>query len=429
MPDLVLDYHRLKTPIDHPDLSVTRTKLEYPTENIELGYLVAIGKMKYYFIDGTAHRVGLGTSDSFTDKALDGYTIDNANHDDYQKYSFIGRMSIDPLMNSYLCGIAVAKTTADNGLVKYVKATGTVLATEAVDLAVDTPYAYRLSISGSTIKVFRTDLTTPKFNVTDTSFTSGAYGVKSTSSSYRSNPMHGHIAVKMIAPSSPASSAQTIIETDIDRDENNLYIPKLSKSFAEITSLTGLPDFLYLEAKKYQILKAKGFTDEEMKLIFGYIPQHQVDSDSVTWGAFEFHPDKANTVIITITGDNPYKSGAIGRQKSKAKRVFNVSKDYNKVVSLYSQLKKDYPHWLAGKDNFAYQILGLEELDWLQNVDFYYGELIEHKTHYDQIKRVPDWEIRTRLLELRKKISGMTILTDERDKHLRKIDEIFRIGW
>jgi hypothetical protein len=29
VPDLVLDYHRLKTPIDHPDLSVTREKLAF----------------------------------------------------------------------------------------------------------------------------------------------------------------------------------------------------------------------------------------------------------------------------------------------------------------------------------------------------------------------------------------------------------------
>jgi hypothetical protein len=31
MPDIVLDYHRLKTPIDHPDLSVTPEKLSFGT--------------------------------------------------------------------------------------------------------------------------------------------------------------------------------------------------------------------------------------------------------------------------------------------------------------------------------------------------------------------------------------------------------------
>jgi hypothetical protein len=92
-------------------------------------------------------------------------------------------------------------------------------------------------------------------------------------------------------------------------------------------------------------------------------------------------------------------------------------------------LKRDYPHWLAGKHNWCYQIFGLEEFDWLQNVDFYYGELIEHKTHYQQLKMVSDLEIRRRLDELAKKIQSMSILIDERDKHLRKIREILARGW
>jgi len=46
-----------------------------------------------------------------------------------------------------------------------------------------------------------------------------------------------------------------------------------------------------------------------------------------------------------------------------------VPRDYMEAVSLYNQLRRDHPHWLAGKDNFAYQVLGWEELDWLQNID------------------------------------------------------------
>jgi hypothetical protein len=177
------------------------------------------------------------------------------------------------------------------------------------------------------------------------------------------------------------------------------------------------------------MLKKRDFTDEEIELLLGYIPQTKVDLDTVTWGSFEFHPNNASTVIITIAGENPYQSGAIERQKAVAKRVFSVPKDYSESVALYNQLKRDYPHWLAGKENFAYQILGWEELDWLQNADFYYGELIDHKTHYDQLKMVPDWEIRNRLNELIDKMSKMTILTEERDKHIGKAREILRKGW
>jgi hypothetical protein len=280
-------------------------------------------------------------------------------------------------------------------------------------------------------KVFRSDLTTPKLSATDTTFVSGSFGVKSTSTYNKTIPMHWYIAIKLIVPTSPALSAQAILEVDVEGsgELEDPYGTAMSKNMVEITTLTGLPDFLYLEARRYAILKAKGFTDEEMKLLLGYVPQYQVDLDAVTWGAFEFHPDKASTVIITIIGDNPYKLGAVERQKARAKRVFRVPKSYSEVVSLYNMLKKDYPHWLAGVHNFAYQVLGYEFFDWLQNVDFYYGELVEHKTHYDQLKRVPEQEIRRRLYELEEKIKTMTVLTEERDKHLAKIREILAVGW
>jgi LmbE family N-acetylglucosaminyl deacetylase len=77
----------------------------------------------------------------------------------------------------------------------------------------------------------------------------------------------------------------------------------------------------------------------------------------------------------------------------------------------------------------AYQILGWEFLDWMQNVDFYYGELLEHKAHYDQLKRVDPKEIENRLKELIDKLSKVTVLTDERDKHINKAREILRRGW
>jgi hypothetical protein len=181
---------------------------------------------------------------------------------------------------------------------------------------------------------------------------------------------------------------------------------------------------LHAEARRYEILRAKGFTDEEMRPVFGYIPQHQIDLDAVTWGAFEFS-EKSPTNIIIVTGDNPYKQGAIERQAEHARRrghrVFAPPKSYDEAVALYRKLKSDFPHWLAGVHNWCYQILGHEFFDWLQNADFYYGELLEHKTHYNQLKQVPEWEIESRLLELKARLEGMKTLTEERDKHLKKV--------
>jgi hypothetical protein len=73
--------------------------------------------------------------------------------------------------------------------------------------------------------------------------------------------------------------------------------------------------------------------------------------------------------------------------------------------------------------------LGWEELDVLQNVDFYYGELLEHRTHYEQLRRVDPKEIESRLLELKARLEKMTVLPEERDKHLKKVDELLRKGW
>jgi len=421
MPDLVLDYHRLKIPIDHPDLSITRAKLEYPTVNVSFAYLDAINKT---VIAEAFRGVAILTSDSFTDKAVLTGTCGAYAHQPYGRFNGFG--------DYYCISQNVPLTTGDHELSKFVDSTHIRFAYEAVDLESRCGYLYMLSISGSTIKSFRSDMTTPKLTATDTSFSSGRYGIEGGHGDSGASP--GGYAVgasKLLAPSSPSPSAQAILELPIvgSGKHEDPFTPQLSQNLVEIPKLSNLPDYLYEYARKYEVLRGKGFTDEEIRLLPIAVPQYYVDLDSVTWGAFEFHPDKAPMAIIVITGDNPYKAGAIGRQKAKAKRAFAPPKSYDEAVSLYNQLKKDYPHWLAGIHNWCYQIFGYEFFDWLQNVDFYYGELIEHKTHYNQLKQAPDWEIRNRLNELIDKLSKVTMLTDERDKHIKKAREILRRGW
>jgi hypothetical protein len=445
MPDLVLDYHRLKTPIDHLDGSittakivdgnVTRAKLEYPTTNVTLAYLGAINKATVLSAEGV-HGLFLCTSDSFTDKAFKAVLNvgGQSGTDDPQKVCVGGRVTTHKIYNSYLAGINTSASTADFGVVKYVTRTKTTLGNEAVDLDVGTDYTLMISISGSTIKGFRTNMTTPKVTVTDTSLASGAFGGSSTSSWYNEPQTGSVILGLLLAPSSPLPPAQAILEFGVEgsgRSEDP-YRLLMSDNLAPISQLIGLPDFLYNDVKRYDILKAKGFTDDEIIMLFGKI-QTNVDLDSVTWGAFELHADKAPTAIVVVTGDNPYKSGAIQRQidfaKRKNLRVFSPPRDYREATALYNQLERDYPHWLAGKDNFAYQTLGWEILDWMQNIDFYYGELLDHKTHYSQLKQVPDWEITNKLNELIDKLNRETALTDERYKHIAKAKEVLKKGW
>jgi hypothetical protein len=417
MPDIVLDYHRLKTPIDHPDSSVTRAKLEYPTENVSFPYLASIDKLtelKPLVIDYAYATV---TSNIFADKAVRGYQRDRSGH----LGRFVSRT------NLYRTVIDSGAATADYYIHAYINGVGTTLGSEAVDLGVHYVWLIMFSLSGSTLKAYREDMTTPKITATNTAISAGRFGPWSLTNIYP----YPNLFTLLLPPSSSAPPAQAILELGIigSGSLEDPYSPSLSSNFAEILSLAGLPDFLYQEARKYRILKVRGFTEDEMRLLLGYVPQYQVDLDAVTWGAFELHPGKASTVVITVVSGNPYRPGAIERQKARARRVFRVPKDYSEAVDLYSQLKKDYPYWLAGKDSFAYQVLGWEVLDWFQNVDFYYGELVEHKTHYDQLKQVPEWEIMRRLYELRERLTKVSVLVDERDKHLKKLDEILRKGW
>ena len=110
-------------------------------------------------------------------------------------------------------------------------------------------------------------------------------------------------------------------------------------------------------------------------------------------------------------------------------RALAPPKDFSEAVEQYSKLEKDFPHWLAGKDNYAYQALGWEELELFAVVDFYYGELIEHKTHYDQLKRVPDLELGRDLKMWLGKLESVTVLTEERNKHVDKLRKVLKLGW
>jgi hypothetical protein len=432
MPDISLDYHRLKTPIDHLDQSVTRSKLEAPVRDVSFAYLACINKVSWCAWIRSSYF--LLTDMPFTDKSVLAFEQVN------QITGIAGRLSDQSRL--YRHAFDPAESTADHYIDVWTGGTsGTLMASEAIDID-NAGRGGRLSISGSTIKGMRYEIPTPvhppslpspnaTISATNTTYASGYYGARI----LRHTTYHSGTdpaSMWLLDPASELPSVLAIIETEfIEGDaEGEPARPLLCKNLVEVGEFArsaALPSHLYVEAKRYEALKSKGFTDEEIELLFGYI-QHQVDLDSVTWGTFEFNP-KSPTVIITISGDNPYKPDAIKRQKAKAKKVFRVPKDYSEAVELYSQLKKDYPHWLAGVHNWCYQVFGLEEFDLLQSADFYYGELIEHKTHYDQLKQVPDWEIMNRLDELINKLSKITILTDERDKHIAKAREILRRGW
>ena len=433
MPDLVLDYHRLKVPIDHPNLSVTRAKLEYPTVDVSFAYLSAINRVR--FVSMYTWGLAVVAGDPFADKSV------VAGVQVYDGVNVLGR--VQNYQNFYFNKIQPTRATSDHLLAKMSAGTVTTLASESVDLTTAAALL-QVSCSGSTVKSLRYALTSPldplnpgtaaaTLSATDTTFASGYYGVRLMK---EYNP-HGSASIGstwLRAPASAVPPALAVIEVEFAKGEypNEEYKPALLSSLVEVSRSLNVPIHLVMEHDKHEMLRRRGFTDDEIRLLLGHLPQRHIDVDAVTWGTFEFS-EKSPTNIVVVTGDNPYKQGAIQRQaeyaKKKGLRVFDPPRNYGEAVALYNKLKSDFPHWLAGKDNFAYMCLGWEELDVLQNVDFYYGELLEHRTHHDQLRQVPEWEIRSRLLELKARLEKMAALHEERGKHLRKVGELLRGGW
>jgi hypothetical protein len=403
------------------DRSVTREKLEYPTEDVSFTYLAAIEKVRVFRDTRLTANWTILTYDLFTDKAVEIYYVINACDVAFTRHN---------LGDRYFVLINPALPTQDHRILKQVAGLDTILGTEAVDLTAGLPERNVFSISGSTLKSFRGAPLAPQITVTDTSITAGLFGFAT----------HPDRAVQNLAlawlrpPSSPLPMAQAIVEVEVEGDgtPGNPYRPRLQENLAETRGLQGLPSHLYAEARKYEILRRRRLTDKEMKLLLGYTPQHQVDLNSVTWGAYEFNPSSPTNVII-ITADNPYQQGAIERHveaaRNKNMKALTPPRDYQEAGEQFKQLKAEHRDWIVGKDNYAYHTLGWEELELLQSTDFYYGELLEHRTHYNQLKQVADPVIWRRLEELEHKLEKMKVLAEERDRHLVKLKEIKRLGW
>jgi len=374
------------------DRAVTRAKLEYPTVDVPLAYLFMMGKAFVDVADGDGFTF-LITVDSFADKQIaGGQLMKQAESSRYEGFYF--RAYVEPRVYAYVARI-YTPAAEDVLLERYGAGGAVVLGTQAVTLSDDVAYVFGGSASGSAIKFIRYSrwlvyenaiaFGTPSVavNATDTTYAAGLFAMKV---SYFGGP--GELAAGLLAflrgPMSAAPPAAAIIEAE--------------------TIGSGSPE-------------------DQFRPALGA---------SVTWGAFEFSPESP-TNIIMVTGSSPHDPGAVERAveaaRSKGLRVLSPPRDYGGAVAQFNTLKRDFTHWLAGKDNYAYQALGWEHLDLFQNVDFYYGELLEHKRHYDQLKLVPSFELERRLSELEEKLERVTALVEERDRHLAKLREVRKKGW
>ncbi|MEM2459584.1 MAG: hypothetical protein QXG66_05080 [Candidatus Bathyarchaeia archaeon] len=230
---------------------ITRSQLEYPTVDVSFAYLSAINKLMYTRqATGHAHAQIL---DSFADLAIEA----NISGTDNKTY---GRWI--NWANYYYQALDTGQATGDHYLRKYVNGTATFLATESVDLTAGDTFLFKLSILGSTLKGYRDNMTTPRITATDTSFASGKFGVDM----FRKDTFDRITNAYWIwlrAPTSPSPKPIAYFEIPVigSGTEEDPFRAQMPGEIVVDWSLNPLAK------KKYDILKAKGFTDDEIAVL------------------------------------------------------------------------------------------------------------------------------------------------------------------
>jgi hypothetical protein len=187
------------------DRSVTREKLEYPTEDVNYTYLAAIDKIRVFRDSRFVPNWTILTYDSFTDKAVEAYIVINAADVVFTRHNFGDR---------YLILINPSLPNQDHRILKNVAGIDTILGTEAVDLTPGLPERIVFSISGSTLKSFRGAPIAPQITATDTAIPAGLFGF----ATYVDRGVQNLALAWLRPPSSPAPMAQAILEAEVEGD-------------------------------------------------------------------------------------------------------------------------------------------------------------------------------------------------------------------
>ena len=335
------------------DRAVTRAKLEYPTEDVAFAYLAAINKTR--LLEIPAERGGAVLSyDSFTDKAIK----TTVSAELYYSFSRV----VDG-NNFYWNAIYTGASTADFSIGKTISGSHTSLATENVDLSNKRSYLVMFSVSGSTLKAYRSDMTTAKISATDTDLSEGYFGA-GWRGGYRA--FVDIVGGKLVAPSSPLQKPLVVIE-----------VPITGKGTEEDPIRPQLPQDL-----------------RDPKELGLNIDKPQINLKSITYGAIDYKG--GNTMIIAI-----YKHGADYLDPKRFEDVLAIAKNKWKVPSnvqeaeqLHKELRKVNPDIVAGKHTVAYHLIGDANIEPCSVADFYHGNLIQEQ----KIKGVPEWELRRTLL-------------------------------
>jgi len=187
--------------------TITRAKLEYPTEDVTFTYLSAIGKLEMQTTEGK-WMGSVFTTDSFADKAVRIQAL--CGTVDFARSCVIFARWSD-FDNRYDLHLNEGATTEDTRLSKKTAGVETLLGYEAVDLTRQMFYTIMLSITGTTLDVYRTDMVTPKFSVTDTDHALGKWGF----SAQRENAIFNELVAALLPPASSPPKVLAYFEVPV----------------------------------------------------------------------------------------------------------------------------------------------------------------------------------------------------------------------
>jgi len=378
---------------------IRRRDLEYPTENVKFAYLIAIDKVYLDYGLDTGYT-WIYTVDAFTDKALKARIYNSGGTlVFYARGKFGGDFYALPDLRFYL-------STEDFRITKNVSGTATVLASEAVDL--DGFYGIIGSISGSTLKAFRDDFTTPKLTATDTDIAEGEFGF--TSNEGNSNFVLYPIA-ELLAPLTEIPKPILIIEYDV--------VEKTDIKYGYKYNAPDMPQDL-VEVSKDQV------SPEEWKALQsnpkGANGLPLINKLAVTWGAIDYKGEP--TMLCAIYGGSPSYLDPkrilkhIEYARSKGLKVFKPPATPREVIELHRVIRRDRPEMLIEPEELAYQLIGSEKLEPDAVSRFYEREII----NLGRIKRVPTWELRRTIIRWIERARRHR--REEAEKRLRKVLKI-----
>ena len=359
MPDLVLDYHRLRTPIDHPDDSITRLKLS--ESNFNTFWFLALKYGFYHHENPVSDHT---------------YTLINKVFVDFSAiYVYRDGMRV-PIRhqyptwnNTYAHELSISLSTLDHSLSKWIAGSITRVGAEAVDLS-NYNYLFGIDVVGSTFKLYRSwvnaytiSSATPKVVITDTTYTSGYTGIGHTYGSEHARPV---IAVFMPPFSTPMPSALAVVEypvTGSGKPEDPIR-PDMPQELVEIDPRSLPPD----EASAVQH-NPKGSNGMPL-----------VNRLAITWGAIDYRNEPTMVVAIYPSAPSYIRGDSINRHISYARGKGLLAHagpfTLDRARDVYGRLKAMRNDMLITVNELAYQLIGTDELEVDAVADFYEREVI-----------------------------------------------------